>query len=321
MPDYAKMKNAELESLLKSRGLPTGGKKADMVDRLTKADEEKKAPAAPAKTLDEDEIDWDDDTEPVKPQPQKSTVEASAAAAKATTEPAAAAIKAGGQGQAANPQAVPNQVADIDPSTTEDLSVDTPAKEVSPAETAAPAATEATAPTENAATEAAKEPEKPDEPPVDYSRGLAATKLDEEIEKRKARAKKFGMNVDEDEGLKALERAKKFGESGPPKGLDEALPEVSRKRGREGDHDGGRQKRRGGGGRFGERRGGGNRGRDKRPDNRRQDSRRQDNKQPENKREQRPTHGNNGSWMSEADKAKAEARKNRFAAPAPAAST
>jgi SAP domain-containing ribonucleoprotein len=39
MPEYAKMKNADLEALLKERGLPSAGKKADMVDRLVKDDE------------------------------------------------------------------------------------------------------------------------------------------------------------------------------------------------------------------------------------------------------------------------------------------
>ena len=38
MPDYAKMKNAELEALLKQRSLPHTGKKAEMVARLQEAD-------------------------------------------------------------------------------------------------------------------------------------------------------------------------------------------------------------------------------------------------------------------------------------------
>ncbi|KAF2275049.1 uncharacterized protein EI97DRAFT_349538, partial [Westerdykella ornata] len=214
--EYAKMKNAELEALLKTRGLPTGGKKADMVDRLAKDDEKKAsqssaaAAAAPAKDSAqlEDEIDWDDDEAPApapaKPaEPEPETVD-----------------KAGGVGQIDNPQAVPNQVADVDPSKTADLSVKSPSKE---------------------ATESTQKEEEKKEPPPSYARGLAASTIDEEIEKRKRRAAKFGLKIEDDEGLKKLERAKKFGETGPPKGLDEALPErTSRKRGREGNDQGGR---------------------------------------------------------------------------------
>ncbi|KAF2192611.1 hypothetical protein K469DRAFT_731106 [Zopfia rhizophila CBS 207.26] len=279
MPDYAKMKNAELETILKSRGLPTGGKKADMVERLNKDDESKKAAEPPVATVTnaEDEIDWDDDApEPAKPATETSV---SAATAEVTTEAAATTIKAGGKGPVANPQGVPNQVADVDPSKTADLSIKAPDE----AETA------------NGETKA--EEQKAEEASVSFSRGLAASKLDEEIEKRKARAKKFGLNIEEDQGLKNLERMKKFGETGPPKGLDEALPERGRKRGREGDDDGGRNKRRGG-------RLGGRRGRRNRDGGKRRDD----------GREQRDSQTRN--WMSETEKAKAEARKNRFAAPA-----
>lgn len=279
MVEYAKMKNAELEALLKSRGLPTGGKKADMVERLTKDDEKVEAPAAPvaSKTVHpEDEIDWDDDGD-----------EAPAASAKDAPAPAPAVEKAATttavEGKA-NSQADPNQKADVEPSQTNDLSVKTPGKETK-------------------ASSDAKAEDK-EEPAPDYTRGLAATNLDEEIEKRKARAKKFGLNIEDDEGLKKLERAKKFGETGPPKGLDEALPERTRKRGRDDNEDVGRNKRRGGG-KFSSRRGGGGRGNrdgDRRRDNR--DTRRDDNRGK----------ANNGfpGWMSDADRAKAEARKNKF---------
>ena len=76
-------------------------------------------PPAPAPTTTEtsktaaaaeDEIDWDDDN-PTE------------AAKTASTEAGAAAIAAGGKGQVANPQAVPNQEAAVDPSKTDDLSV------------------------------------------------------------------------------------------------------------------------------------------------------------------------------------------------------
>jgi SAP domain-containing ribonucleoprotein len=288
MPEYSKMKNADLEALLKERGLPHTGKKADMVDRLQKDDEEKAAAPAGSKppVSAEDEIDWDDEAD-----------EAAAAPAAATTtqeEPITTneetVANAGGEGQPPNPQAVPNQVADIDPSKTDDLSVQPPAEGETGAEPAV---------------------EEKKEPAPDYSIGLAATNLDEEIEKRRKRALKFGMKPEEDEGLKKLERAKKFGEAGPPKGLDEALPERQRKRGREEGDDAGGNKRRGGA-RSGGR--GGRGGRDRR-DNRDRDGRdSRDNRRGES----RSNGGGGGSsgWMSEKDRAAAEARKAKWSKPA-----
>ncbi|KAK8228515.1 hypothetical protein BKA81DRAFT_293123 [Phyllosticta paracitricarpa] len=263
MPDYAKMKNAELEALLKQRSLPHGGKKADMVARLQEADKaaagNESATATPAPTTTEtsktaapteDEIDWDDDN-PTE------------AAKAASTEAGAAAIAAGGKGQVANPQAVPNQEAAVDPSKTDDLSVQAPA-------------------------EAEKK---------DFASGLKDISLDEELEKRKARAKKFGITED-DEAQKKIERAKKFGieASEGISGLNEALPERRPKRAREAGDDGrrGNSKRRGRGGRRG---GGGN----------------------ERQGSNRTANGSSGSWMSDADRAAAEARKARFAG-SPAAS-
>ncbi|KAF2709571.1 hypothetical protein K504DRAFT_356231, partial [Pleomassaria siparia CBS 279.74] len=233
MPEYAKMKNADLEALLKTRGLPTGGKKADMVDRLTKNDEDSAAAPAPDASKPEvlhpeDEIDWDDDAE-------DAPVETPA------TTPAAPIAETGIVGQVSNPQAVPNQVAAIDPSTTNDLSVKEPAEE-------------------EIKGEGEVKVEEKKEPPPDYTKGLAASNLEAEIEKRKARAKKFGLKIEDDEGLKKLERAQKFGETGPPKGLDEALSDRTRKRGRDDNDEGARNKRRGGGGGGGERRGRGNQG-------------------------------------------------------------
>jgi SAP domain-containing ribonucleoprotein len=285
MTDYSKMKNAELEALLKSRNLPHTGKKADMVQRLQDADKKPptiETPAISASAATEDEIDWDDDStdapsKPAEPEPPT------------TSEPAAAAIAAGGQGQVANPQAVPNQVADIDPAKTDDLSVKQPAEEQSAEPTA----------------EEAKVEEKLK---VDFTRGLAKTTLDEEIEKRKKRAAKFGIAISEDEELKKLERAKKFGETDGPKGINEALPErpLGRKRGREGEDEGrrGGDKRRGGRneGRSGRGARGGDRGGDRKP--------------PSEKRERRASPSGGPKWMSEADRAKAEARKAKFGAPA-----
>ena len=283
MADYAKMKNAELEALLKSRNLPHTGKKADMVSRLIEADKKTtESPSTTTAAAAEDEIDWDDDTDATKP-----------AAAAATTEAAATAIKAGGKGLAANSQAVPNQITDVDPSKTSDLSVKPPAENKN---------------AEGESKDSKSEEAKPEKLAVDFTRGLAASTLEDEIEKRKARAKKFGMPAEEDETLKKLERAKKFGETGAPRGLDEALPEraAGRKRGREGGDEGGRgghNKR--GGRRFDGRRGGDRRTRD--GDRKPRDSKREQRKSPS---------GGKAGWMNETDKAKAEARKAKFATPA-----
>lgn len=277
MTEYAKMKNDELSALLKERKLPHTGKKAEMVERLQKDDE--KANAKPAAGA-EDEIDWDDDETAAAPAPT------TAASADAVIPNKEMVEKAGGEGQPPNPQAVPNQVADIDPAQTDDLTL--------------------AAPAEGAAKEEKTQPEeKKQEPAPDYSKGLAATNLDEEIEKRKKRALKFGIKFEDDEGLKKLERAKKFGEVGPPKGLDEALPERRQKRGREGGgDDAGSNKRREEG------RSGGRGGRGGHRDNRNRDGR--DNRRGENK----TNGGGSVTWMSEKDRAAAEARKAKFAKPA-----
>jgi SAP domain-containing ribonucleoprotein len=293
MPDYGKMKNAELDALLKERGLPTGGKKADMVERLTKNDTEKSSGSA-SKLDAEDEIDWDDEgddatADATKPAPATSAKPETAAPA--TTTAAETVEKAGGVGEVGNPQEVPNQKADIDPATTEDLSVKPPGDE------------------KEDKTDAAVEENK--EPAPSYAKGLAATDLDEEIAKRKKRAEKFGLKIDDDANLKLLERAQRFGGAGP-KGLDEALPERAerRKRGRDDNDDSGRNKRRGGGGGG---RSGGRGGRGPRDGDRREPIR-------DNRRDDRGGNGRNGggTWMSEADRQKAEARKAKFSKPAEA---
>jgi SAP domain-containing ribonucleoprotein len=294
MVDYTKMKNDDLSALLKERKLPHTGKKAEMVERLQQDDSEKPgakpaAAGAGAGAGAEDEIDWDDEAD--------DTAAAPAASTAAQDEPVISneetVENAGGEGQPPNPQAVPNQIADIDPAQTDDLTVQPPAEGA-----------------DEGSAEA--QPEEKKEPTPDYSRGLAATNLDEEIEKRKKRALKFGTKIEDDEGLKKLERAKKFGEVGPPKGLDEALPERREKRRHEGGDDAGRNKRREGGGRDGGGRSGnrgGRGGRDNKRDNRNRDA--GDNRRSENK----SGGGGNGSWMGDKDRAAAEARKAKFAKP------
>lgn len=291
MSQYAKLKNDELQAMLRERGLPTTGKKAEMVDRLSKDDEKKISEPAASNAHPEDEIDWDDGDDGAKQEEKEDKRKTSEEPAVATQTQAETVAKAGGTGQPLNPQAVPNQKADIDPSKTDDLSVKPAGEE-----------------TDGAAK--AKEAENK-EPAPSYAAGIAATDLDAEIEKRKKRAAKFGLDIAEDETLKKLERAKKFGESGALKGLDEALPErKERKRGREDNDDAGRNKRRGGGPRAGGNRGG-HRDGDRRRDNR--DSRDSRDHRRDDKR------GDGGSsWMSSADRESAEARKGKWAKPAAA---
>ncbi len=270
--DYSKMKNDELQALLKQRSLPHTGKKADMVARLQEDDATKGSSGAPAAASKEDEIDWDDE-----------------AGETATTKAAEAAIAAGGQGRVNNPVEVPNQVQAEGPSKTSDLSATVPPK------------TDVVAPVDETAVEGK---DKEDKPAVDFTRGLAETSMEEELAKRAARAKKFGMTDPEaDEALKKLERAKKFGEVSGPKGLNEALPERTQgKRSRESGDVGGRGGYKRGGKKFG--RGGGRDGGGNRRDG---GSRRED--------VSREVKSSQAGWMSEKDKAAAAARKSRFAAP------
>jgi SAP domain-containing ribonucleoprotein len=199
MSGYSKQKNEELATLCKQRGLPHTGKKADLVKRLEDHDAQGGSDAATTKpATNDDEIDWDDEP-------------ATEAAKAATSEASANAIAAGGIGEVANPLAVPNQEAAIDPAATNDLTVVAPEQK------------------EEEADEASK---------------MAQRSLATEIEKRKARARKFGMPEDTEE-IKALERALRFGQTDLPGLLNKALPEKSeKKRGREGgaEHDGGIRK-------------------------------------------------------------------------------
>ncbi|KAJ5133830.1 hypothetical protein N7526_005195 [Penicillium atrosanguineum] len=194
--DYSKKTNADLVEILKARSLPHTGKKADLVARIQEDDE--KTSSAPAAKTDaaEDVIDWDDDVPAEKP----------------STEAGANAIAAGGKGPVANPVAVPNQKLDIDPATTEELKVESTGAAAETGENPAAA--------------------------IEVEQKPAA-----ELAKRKARAAKFGIVEDEEtavkEAEKQLERAKRFGAGTAEsttdvgvKGLDEALPEKSRKRGR-----------------------------------------------------------------------------------------
>lgn len=233
MADYNSLKVPDLKKILTERALTLAGNKADLIARLQE-DDRKKAPVSagmpsprimrplqlplPSQTAHsltfsapaaaDDEIDWDEDDSKVAP-------------AAATTAAAATTIAAGGQGAIETPLAVPNQKQDVDPATTTDLKVtggaDAPA--------AADGAVAASGEVEAVVVE---------EPKQDFSIGLQKTDAEKEAERRAARAKKFGIVVD-DEEVKKADRAKKFGGGAGDvdvSGLDGALPE-RKKRGRE----------------------------------------------------------------------------------------
>jgi SAP domain-containing ribonucleoprotein len=226
--EYTKKTNAELIEILKSRSLPHTGKKADLIARLQEADRAAAETDSKSKTVSptskgtealEETIDWDDDD----------------------MTAATPSAPAGGKGAVPNPRAVPNQKVDIDPATTHDLKVVKPGEKDEAAEAATTAAADQP---QNGTTSQEPKKEVAEEKPADFSIGLATTDLDAEIAKRKARAEKFGIagEVAATEAQKAAERAKRFGVPIPEagagvKGLDEALPERTRKRGRgeEGD--------------------------------------------------------------------------------------
>jgi SAP domain-containing ribonucleoprotein len=271
MTDYNKLTKPDLEAKLKERGLPHTGKKADLVARL-QGDDKKK-----------------DETGP-----EAATTESNPKAAaedEIDWDDDAEVPAASKEAPATEAKPVPASTAPSNPAPTETKAAEETTSE--PAEVAADAQ----------ATE-----EKPREKtPVDFSIGLANITIDEEIEKRKARAKKFGIEEADpsaEEALQRLERAKKFGEDATgPKGLNEALPERRPKRGRDGNDERGDFKRRGNrgfrGGRGGQGRGNGQRsdrggGGDRRP-------------------QQPKSTGGSSNWMTDNDKKAAEARKARFA--------
>ena len=273
MSDYSKMKNADLEGLLKERGLPHSGKKADLVARLQEDDKKKASVAVP----EEDEIDWDlDDTLPGDESKTTTT----------TAAPVAETKKEEPKAQAAKP---------TKPAVTTTVTTAATAKIANG----------------NAAVKKTDKPVEPaaaDVPAKDYTAGLKETSAEDEIEKRRKRIKRFMDPNDPEsvkkgeEELKKLERAEKFKEFEATAKVDSALPERKRKR----DHDneggesrGGGFKRRGR--RFG-RGGGGGGGGDG-----------QSNKTSAGMESKES--GAVPVWMSDADRAKAESRKQRFAQP------
>jgi len=226
--NYNAKKKADLESLLKERGLAHTGNKPDLVARLQEDDAKQGGTdagaeaAAAAPSRDEDKIDWGEDDV----SPASSNLEAVEAA---QTPASKAALGAGGVGRVENPVNVPNQLIDEanEPGKTTNTIVSPPA----PADTIGLSeAREESAEDAEAKKKAYEEKFKAD---------LAASEADKEADKRKKRAERFGQQVGDEEAQKQEERAKRFGTSVEDndrliKMLDGALPErKERKRGRD----------------------------------------------------------------------------------------
>ncbi|KAN0071114.1 hypothetical protein V8E54_010545 [Elaphomyces granulatus] len=302
--DYAKRTNADLIEILKSRSLPTTGKKAELVARLREDDAKRNAtlPSTTKTDTADDFIDWDDDAPAEE-------------AARPSTKADAAAVAADGEEKAPSPVAVPDENPGINPATTNDLEVeskgpdpsedskakdDTPVDATATTATAAATATATATATTTSPASAEETSQPPEKPQADYSIGLPSTELEAELKKRKARAEKFGIVKDTETALadaeKAAQRAKRFGTGDEGsgigiKGLDEALPsERPRKRGR-----GDEENRRGN-----KRRNLGGRGRNTRQTRNRDGGR----------------SGHRKPVFNEKDALANEARKNRFAAAA-----
>lgn len=391
--DYSKKKVVELEELLKTRSLPHTGKKADLIARLQEADLKrnsstanatsvasapKSAPAAkpapaPAPAVVEDVIDWDDEantaaappatqTSPSKPTSAAPKTEAKKKPAEVpapstttgTTTSTTGSAKPAGAGAALNPVAVPNQIAAIDPSKTNDLTVSSPTAKITPASPSKPKVTTATTTTITSETETAPAPTTSET----YTSNLPSTDPKAELAKRAARAARFGITdasakesdaTEADaERQKALERTKKFGaveEESVIAALDRALPDRGTKRGRGAEDGGGRSEskrgrrdRSGQPGKGGPREGsktGGSRKRGNNNGKRREQGRsterssnsKANGKASDNKTNAKPNNANtttnntNTNPAPKSDKRDkdlqaAEARKKRFAAPA-----
>ncbi|CAH0044466.1 unnamed protein product [Clonostachys solani] len=215
MAEYSSLKVPELKKLLAEKGLSQTGNKADLVTRLTENDKKKA------------------EEEAKQPEPEEKAPEA---------DPK----KQGEHNATLNPYSSPH----INPCAEEPKEDEiTYSDDEAPATKAAPAA-ESTAPAAEATNEepSAEDSAKPaaegaeaaaEVPKPSYAIGLASSSADAEAKKRADRAKRFGIEEDDD-NKKLSDRAKRFGldDKEIPAGLDSALPERPLKRGRGRENDG-----------------------------------------------------------------------------------
>lgn len=218
MADYSVQKVPDLKKILQDRGLAVSGNKADLVARLQEDDKKTGGTAGGA----EDEIDWDDDEKAAESAPAPSAPVETPAEAPPAAKP------------------VSDEVAKADTATTKEAEQET---------TTNPATTEkeTSAAPDATATSESTEKKESEVPKQDFTAGVEATDAEKEAERRVARAKKFGLVVEDDESKRLAERAKKFGadvKDTVVKGLDSALPERRQKRGREDKKQGGRDAKR-----------------------------------------------------------------------------
>ncbi|RVD87669.1 uncharacterized protein DFL_001887 [Arthrobotrys flagrans] len=199
MTDYNKLKVADLKEQLANRGLPTIGKKDELVSRLV-ADDATKASNPPN--------------------------------GESSSEPAKEAAPAAAPGTSATETPVEQKETKKDTTAPPSESVPEPAA-AAPIEgekkkfTFKRLADEFGTPTSEASKP--EEPKVP-EPVESFAAGLATTDTDSELEKRKRRAARFGVPVTE--SIKLVERAKRFAADGDDsnkdttiKALDSALGE------------------------------------------------------------------------------------------------
>lgn len=250
--DYSKLKVPELRDILTKRNLPTGGIKAELVARLTSADSTSEAAPSPATnnahlpTADDYEVDWDDNDDP-------------APAPITTTAPVAAPVAADSAPKTSSPEKPKKKFVSIAAlfdapatTTTTTLAVTkTPTKSTKEHNSQSPSSPSTVTDDPNTSAASTSAPKTAADP--NFAAGLEASSLDVELERRKARAKRFGTESDAPtaEATKKLEREKRFGGSAAGeetvakkevvKGLDSALPERrERKRGPPGHVEGGR---------------------------------------------------------------------------------
>ncbi|KAL2819808.1 hypothetical protein BJX63DRAFT_428581 [Aspergillus granulosus] len=201
--DYAKKTNAELIEILKSRGLPHTGKKADMVARLQEDDT--KSAAAPAAA--EDVIDWEDDEVPAT-----GSAPAKSAETAAPVEESAP--------QAEEPKAEDAAAADASQEGSEGTITGITELEAQPEEKPAPNYSIGLS-----VTDLEEELKKRKARAEKFGITEDSKAAIDEAEKKLQRAKRFGAEtVAETPNTAAISR------------LDQALPEKSRKRGR-GEND------------------------------------------------------------------------------------